>query len=149
MKIRRSSQSPVGTNVPLDEVDMFLLNLLEHEIELGALADITSRNALECLRRVLRLGRLGLVRLHFDTQDERLLAQVCDEAADEEMLDHANTLRPPPQRGVKLEERVTTRPSAPTRSFVGGIDRAPKTGVRRGLTPARSNEPVRVGKMSR
>ncbi len=149
MKIRRSPQSAIPTNVPLDEVDMFLLSLLEDEIELGALTEIASRSAAECLRRVLRLGRLGLVRLRFDTHDERLMAQVCDDAAVEQQLDDAHTLRPPPLCNVTFEERATTRPSAPTHSFVSGIDQAPKTGVRRGLTPARACEPVRIGKISR
>lgn len=132
MKIRRAPHSQSLKNVPLDEVDMFLLSLLEDEIELSALTEIAPRNSLECLRRVLRLGQLGLLRVHFDSNDERLLARGCDEAAAQELLDNANTLRPPP----------------PVRApaFVGDLDDEPKTGMRRRPTPQSGIPAVKLGK---
>jgi hypothetical protein len=144
LKIRRVKQFRSLRDVPLDEVDMFLLSLVEDEIELSDLMEIAPRNSLECLRRVLRLGQLGLLRLRFDSQDERLLTQGCDEAAAQELLDNANTLRPPPPRWQKLEERRTTRPPAPSHSFISDVDE-PKTGIRRRPTPPAS-QPVKVGK---
>ena len=145
LKIRRVQQFRSLKSVPLDEVDMFLLSLAEDEIELSDLMEIAPRNSLECLRRVLRLGQLGLLRLRFDTRDERLLTQGCDEAAAQELLDTANTMRPPPApRWQKFEERRTTRPPAPSRSFIAEIDE-PRTGVRRRPTPLAS-QPVKAGK---
>jgi hypothetical protein len=110
---------------------MFLLSLLEDEIELSALTEIAPRNSLECLRRVLRLGQLGLLRVQFDSNDERLLARGCDEAAAQELLDSAKTLRPPPP--------------ARAPSFVGALDDERKTGIRRRPTPP-SGTPLKLGK---
>jgi hypothetical protein len=144
VKIRRVQQYRSLRDVPLDGVDMFLLSLVEDEIELSELIEIAPRNALECLRRVLRLGELGLLRLRFDSRDERLLTQGCDEAAAQELLDNANTLRPPPPRWQKFEERHTARTPAPSAPFMSDVEE-PKTGVRRRPTPPAS-EPVKIGK---
>jgi hypothetical protein len=131
VKIRRAPHSQSLRNVPLDEVDMFLLSLLEDEIELSALTEIAPRNSLECLRRVLRLGQLGLLRVQFDSNDERLLARGCDETAAQELLDNANTLRPPPP--------------ARAPSLAGDLDE-PKTGIRRRPTPQSGIPAVKLGK---
>jgi hypothetical protein len=141
VKIRRVQQQRSLKNVPLDGVDMFLLSLVEDEIELSELTEIAPRNTLECLRRVLRLGQLGLLRLHFDSRDERLLAQGCDEAAVQDLLDNASTLRPPPPHPHASEERLSTRPSRAPISD----EEVPKTGIRRRPTPPAS-QPVKVGK---
>lgn len=144
MKIRRAQHQRSLKNVPLDGVDMFLLSLLEDEIELSALTEIAPRNSLECLRRVLRLGQLGLLTLHFDSNDERLLAQGCDEAAAQDLLDNASTLRPPPMRAPAASS--APRYSAPSRSVVASEDvDEPKTGIRRRPTPP-AGQPVKVNK---
>lgn len=146
MKIRRVQQYRSLKDVPLDGVDMFLLSLVEDEIQLSELTEIAARNALECLRRVLRLGQLGLLRLHFDSHDERLLAHGSDEAAAQELLDNASTLRPPPARWQKYEAQAAPRPSGPSRSTLAEDDvDEPKTGVRRLLTPPASL-PAKMGK---
>jgi hypothetical protein len=142
VKIRRVQHSISLKNVPVDGVDMFLLSLLEDEIELSELTEIAPQNSLECLRRVLRLGRLGLLRVHFDSLSERLLAQGCDEAAAQELLDNACTLRPPP---MKVEERASGRAPVAARVPIGALEDEPTTGIRRRPTPAEGT-PVNTGK---
>jgi hypothetical protein len=147
LKIRRVQHHHSLKNVPLDGVDMFLLSLVEDEIELSALTEIAPRNSLECLRRVLRLGQLGLLQLQFASHDERLLAQGCDEAAAQELLDNANTLRPPPPAPTqRIGAESTPRRSGASRSVLSDDDvDEPKTGIRRRPTPPAS-QPVKLGK---
>jgi hypothetical protein len=122
MKIRRATQPQSLREVPLDGFDMFLLNLVEDELSLIQLVDVAPRPGLETVRHVLRLGRLGLLSLVFESSDERLLARGWDETAAQELLDDAPTLRPPPMR--------------PSAARVSLDDSEPVTGVRRKLTPA-------------
>jgi hypothetical protein len=132
MKIRRAAQKHRLRETPIDGFDMFLLSLVEEEISLAQLAEISSRSALETVRHVLRLGRLGLVVLRHESPDERLLADGWDESAAQELLDEAHTLRPP----------AHARASAP-RVTLPGVGAEPTTGIRRRPTPA-GNEPVNL-----
>jgi hypothetical protein len=122
MKIRRATQPRSLRDVRLDGFDMFLLNLAEDELSLIQAVDVAPRPALETVRHVLRLARLGLLSLEFESADERLLARGWDESAAQELLDDAHTLRPPPLRPSGA--RPTLQECEPT------------TGVRRCLTPA-------------
>lgn len=121
MKIRRAAQKRSLRDIPIDGFDMFLLSLVEDELSLGQLTEISSRSALETVRHVLRLGRLGLLALEHDSADERLLAAGWDESAAQELLDNAQTMRPPPARA-----------SAPQAIL---LEAETKTGVRRRPSP--------------
>lgn len=123
MKIRRAIRPHSLRDVPIDGFDMFLLSLAEEELTLQQMVEIAPRPGLETARHALRLGRLGLLTLTFESADERLLARGWDEAAAQELLDDARTLRPPP-----------VRPSGARPTFQDPPE--PTTGVRRRPTPA-------------
>jgi hypothetical protein len=109
----------------IDGFDMFLLALAEDELSLTQLVEMAPRGALEAVRHVLHLRRLGLLQIDFDSFDEQLLLVRAAEAADmhDEALDHIRTLRPPPKRSgpepvpvaqVTLPSTgIRPRPSAP------------------------------------
>jgi hypothetical protein len=80
--------------------------------------------------------------VQFDSRSERLLAQGCDEAAAQELLDNARTLRPPP---VGFEERNSGRAPIAARVPTSVVEAEPRTGMRRRPTPP-NGVPVKIGK---
>jgi hypothetical protein len=125
MKIRRAHRPHSLRDVPIDGFDMFLLSLIEEELTLQQMVEISPRPGLETVRHVLRLGGLGLLTVVFESADEQLLAHGWDEAAAQELIDDARTLRPPPMRASGARPSLQDTPE-------------PVTGVRRKPTPVQT-----------
>jgi hypothetical protein len=135
MKIVRAHATHSLHTRPLNGFDMFLLELLVEELSLSQLIEISPRGALESVRHVIRLARMGLLRLSYETLDERLLTEGWSEEAAQELLDDAMTLRPP--RAALLDEQPTLPPQGRT-SMARPISTQPEasTGIRRRPAPS-------------
>lgn len=100
MRIRRVKHNADLRSAAVDGLDMFLLTMVEDELTLTQLVEMAPRDALECVRHVLHLKRLGLIEIAFDSFDEQLLLVRVGETAADDALDNARTLRPPPRRST-------------------------------------------------
>lgn len=135
MKIARAKPTHSLHTQPLNGFDMFLLNLVVEELSLSQLIEISPRGPRESVRHVIRLVRMGLLRLSYDTLDEQLLTEGWNEEAAQELLDDALTLRPP--KTPEQDTQATVPPQCRT-SMARPITAAPEatTGVRRRPAPS-------------
>jgi hypothetical protein len=120
-------------DVVVDASDMFLLTLIEDELSLTQLVGMAPCGALECVRHVLHLTRLGLLDVDYDSFDEQLLLVRVGETVAGEAHDNAPTLRPPP------------RPSKPDPGLRIGVQPAPSNAMRARPTPAAGTPLKRAG----
>lgn len=126
MRIRRLKHNANSRDAAFDSLDMFLLALAEEEPSLTQLVAMAPGSALECVRHVLQLTRLGLLDIDYDSFDEQLLLVRVGETAANEALDSARTLRPPPKH------------STPDSGVLIANVTQPSSGMRARPTPANS-----------